>query len=75
VQGALDEGAKNLQAVKLLTRLGMGACQGRNCAPSTAEILCAATGCAPSDVGQINPRPPIKPVTLGALARNQGGTR
>jgi thioredoxin reductase len=75
VQGALDEGAKDLQAVKLLTRLGMGACQGRNCAPSTAEVLCAATGCAPSAAGRINPRPPIRPVTLGALARTQGGTR
>lgn len=73
VQAAITEGARDLQSVKLLTRLGMGACQGRNCAPSTAMVVCAATGCKPSDVGRINPRPPIKPVTLGTLARQPGG--
>jgi hydrogen cyanide synthase HcnB len=74
VHAAIAEGARDLQAVKLLTRLGMGACQGRTCAPSAAATLCAATGGAPADVGRINPRPPVKPVTLGALARQQGGT-
>jgi hydrogen cyanide synthase HcnB len=75
VQEAIEQGARDLQAVKLLTRLGMGACQGRNCAPSTAATLCAATGCTPADAGRINPRPPVKPVTLGTLARQQGRAR
>jgi hydrogen cyanide synthase HcnB len=70
VRAAIAEGARDLQAVKLLTRLGMGACQSRNCAPSTAGVLCAATGGPPSAAGRINPRPPVKPVTLGALARS-----
>jgi bacterioferritin-associated ferredoxin len=74
VRAAISEGARDLQAVKLLTRLGMGACQGRNCAPSTAAVLSAATGCALPATGRINPRPPVKPVTLGTLARQQGGT-
>ncbi len=74
VRAAVEEGARNLQTVKLLTRLGMGACQGRNCAPSTSAMLCATTGCTPPDAGRINPRPPIKPVTLGALAE-RGGER
>lgn len=69
VQAALQEGAKDLQAVKLLTRLGMGPCQGRNCAPSAGMFLCQATGCTAEAVGRINPRPPVKPVTLGALAQ------
>ncbi|OLB75894.1 MAG: hypothetical protein AUI14_20040 [Actinobacteria bacterium 13_2_20CM_2_71_6] len=73
VGAAIAEGARNLPAVKLFTRLGMGPCQGRTCGPSTAELLCAATGCTPPDAGRINPRPPVKPVTLGTLA--QGGTR
>lgn len=68
VQVALQQGAKDLQAVKLFTRLGMGPCQGRNCAPSVGMFLCQATGCAAEAVGRINPRPPLKPVTLGALA-------
>ncbi len=69
VQTALREGAKDLQAVKLLTRLGMGPCQGRNCAPSVGMLLCQAIGCTAEAVGRINPRPPIKPVTLGALSQ------
>lgn len=69
VRAALDQGACDLQAVKLLTRLGMGPCQGRNCAPSMGMYLCHATGRTPEQVGRINPRPPIRPVTFGALAQ------
>ena len=72
VRAAIAEGARDLQAVKLLTRLGMGPCQGRNCAPSTGMYLCHARGCALEDIGRINPRPPVKPVTLGVLARTEG---
>lgn len=69
VRAALDEGARDLQAVKLLTRLGMSPCQGRNCAPSMGMYICHTTGRTPEEVGRINLRPPVKPVTLGALAR------
>lgn len=69
VTSALAEGARDLQAVKLLTRLGMGPCQGRNCAPSMALHGSRELGCTPGDLGRINPRPPVKPVTLGALAQ------
>ena len=72
VRAAVDEGAKDLQAAKLLTRLGMGPCQGRNCAPHVGMHLCQATGRTPEEVGRINPRPPTKPVTLGALAAMEG---
>jgi hypothetical protein len=69
VRAALDQGARDLQAVKLLTRLGMGPCQGRNCAPSTGMFLSQMTGCTPEQAGRINPRPPVRPVALGTLAR------
>ncbi len=69
LQAAVQQGAKDLQAVKLLTRLGMGPCQGCNCGPSAGMFLCQATGCTAEAVGRINPRPPVKPVTLGALAQ------
>jgi NADPH-dependent 2,4-dienoyl-CoA reductase/sulfur reductase-like enzyme len=74
VQQALCEGACDLQAVKLLTRLGMGVCQGRSCGPSTGMFLCRAIGRTPEEVGRINPRPPVRPVTLGVLARLGGVT-
>jgi len=69
VNEALQQGARDLQAIKLLTRLGMGPCQGRNCGPSTAMHVAHRTGCAPKAAGRINPRPPVKPVTVGTLAR------
>ncbi len=72
MRAAVDEGAKDLQAVKLLTRLGMGPCQGRNCAPHAGMLLCRETGRTPEEVGRITPRPPAKPVTLGALAAMEG---
>jgi NADPH-dependent 2,4-dienoyl-CoA reductase/sulfur reductase-like enzyme len=72
VEAAVDEGARDLQAVKLLCRLGMGACQGRNCAPSAAALLAARTGQPAALAGRINPRPPVRPVTLGMLTRRPG---
>lgn len=72
MQEAVAQGAKDLQAVKLLTRLGMGPCQGRNCAPHAGMYLCNATGQTADEVGRINPRPPTKPITLGALAAMEG---
>lgn len=68
VRAAMDQGASDLQAVKLFTRLGMGPCQGRNCAPHVGMHICHATGRTAEQVGRINPRPPLKPVTFGALA-------
>lgn len=71
VHAALAEGASDLQAVKLLTRLGMGPCQGRYCGPSTSMLISIDRGCTVAETGRINPRAPVMPVALGALARRQ----
>jgi NADPH-dependent 2,4-dienoyl-CoA reductase/sulfur reductase-like enzyme len=71
VTAAASAGAGNLQAVKLSCRLGMGACQGRNCAPHTSLYLGRLLDKPVEQMGRVNPRPPIKPVTLGALARGE----
>ncbi|HEV2370780.1 MAG TPA: NAD(P)/FAD-dependent oxidoreductase [Streptosporangiaceae bacterium] len=71
VHAALTVGARDLQAVKLLTRLGMGSCQGRYCGPAMTELMCGTFGRTASDTGRINPRPPVTPVPMGALARKQ----
>jgi hypothetical protein len=72
VREALDEGVDDLHSLKLATRLGMGRCQGRGCEAPAAWALARATGRALGAVGRINPRPPARPVTLGALARMEG---
>lgn len=68
IRRSLTEGANGPRQVKTATRAGMGPCQGRMCDPTVRGIL--------SSCG-INPAPPrarspIKPVTLGELAKLQG---
>ena len=73
VDEAIDHGARDLQAVKLATRLGMGPCQGRYCGPATALYMSRKLSCPPEACGRINPQPPVRPVTLGGLAECQLG--
>jgi NADPH-dependent 2,4-dienoyl-CoA reductase/sulfur reductase-like enzyme len=56
-----DLGAGDVRTVKLLTRAGMGWCQGRMCGPAVAGL--AGCGLTPSR------RPFARPVPLGLLAR------
>ncbi|WTP61414.1 FAD-dependent oxidoreductase [Streptomyces phaeochromogenes] len=65
IREAVDElGAGDVRTVKLLTRAGMGWCQGRMCGPAVAGLArCPET---PSR------RPFARPVSLGVLAREPG---
>ncbi|MFG2891164.1 NAD(P)/FAD-dependent oxidoreductase [Streptomyces sp. NPDC048248] len=58
-------GARDTRTVKLLTRAGMGWCQGRMCAPAVARL-------AGEDGPSADRRPLACPVTLAELAREQG---
>ncbi|MEU2223519.1 NAD(P)/FAD-dependent oxidoreductase [Streptomyces sp. NPDC018347] len=60
VRDAVALGAGDARTVKLLTRAGMGWCQGRMCGPAVAGL----TGCPPG-AGR---RPFARPVPLGVLA-------
>ncbi|WP_328751380.1 FAD-dependent oxidoreductase [Streptomyces sp. NBC_00285] len=60
-QAVRELGAGDLRTVKLLTRAGMGWCQGRMCGPGVAGVA----GC-PETAGR---RPFARPVPLGVLAR------
>ncbi|WP_346083427.1 FAD-dependent oxidoreductase, partial [Streptomyces thermocarboxydus] len=60
VREAVTLGAGDTRTVKLLTRAGMGWCQGRMCAPGVAAV----TGCPPTPTR----RPFARPVPLGVLA-------
>ncbi|MEU6098245.1 FAD-dependent oxidoreductase [Streptomyces sp. NPDC047079] len=62
VRGAVrDLGAGDLRTVKLLTRAGMGWCQGRMCGPAVAGVA----GCPET----VTRGPFARPVPLGVLAR------
>ena len=66
VRGAMDLGATDARSVKLITRAGMGWCQGRVCGP-IVDGLCGFDDLE-SLVGAAT-RPVAAPVPLGALAR------
>ncbi|MGN9757618.1 FAD-dependent oxidoreductase [Streptomyces sp. SD31] len=67
VREAVDElGAGDARTVKLLTRAGMGWCQGRMCGPAVAGLVgCELTA---------SRRPFARPVPLGVLARQHDNT-
>jgi len=51
---------------KSLGRVGMGRCQGRYCQLAGAEIIAAASGRPPSEVGRLRAQPPARPAPIGA---------
>ncbi|HSB78288.1 MAG TPA: NAD(P)/FAD-dependent oxidoreductase [Candidatus Methylomirabilis sp.] len=68
IKAALVGGVIDMNEVKRATRMGMGNCQGRMCGPALQEIIARACGISPADIRPLNPRPPIKPVPITALA-------
>ncbi|HEY2277559.1 MAG TPA: NAD(P)/FAD-dependent oxidoreductase [Streptosporangiaceae bacterium] len=68
IGAAVADGARDVRAVKGVTRCGMGYCQGRVCGPALQQAVAAATGRGLSAVGDLGARPLISPVTLGTIA-------
>ncbi len=64
---AVHLGADTLDAVKSLTRCGMGNCQGRVCGPLVAALVAQETGRTQAEVAQFRVRPPVFPIPLAAL--------
>ncbi|MCL7456287.1 hypothetical protein M8I35_03705 [Micromonospora sp. MSM11] len=62
--------ATDARGAKLLTRAGMGWCQGRVCGYATACLVAREAGRAPgaADLAGYASRPLAQPVTLGELA-------
>lgn len=67
IETAIGEGARDLKGVKLRTRCGMGACQGRYCEPHTRQLVAAKIGSTPDQVGVMSVRPPLIPTQIGDL--------
>ena len=68
IERAVDIGALGPAQLKSYTRCGMGPCQGRMCGLTVTELIAARRGVSPAEVGHFRLRPPVKPITLGALA-------
>jgi hypothetical protein len=64
----VHEGVRELNELKVVTRSGMGPCQGRMCGPALAEVIAAELDRSPDQAGRLNIRPPLKPVPLLEIA-------
>ena len=68
VRQAVREGAATVAAVKIRTRAGMGLCQGRTCRRLISRVIAEETGQAAADILPPTSRPPVRTISLGALA-------
>jgi NADPH-dependent 2,4-dienoyl-CoA reductase/sulfur reductase-like enzyme len=66
---AVDLGATDARTAKLLSRAGMGWCQGRVCGYAVSCLTARWTG-TPYDPSGLAERPIASPITLGTLAKD-----
>ncbi len=71
VRAAVAAGARTATAVKMWTRCGMGPCQGRICGWSLARTIAQLSGQPLAEIGDNEPRIPIKPLPLGAIVAEE----
>jgi sarcosine oxidase subunit alpha len=72
---ALRENFTNVEHVKRYTTVGMAADQGKTSAPAALGILARERDLAAREIGYTTMRPPVQPVTLGAIAGRELGPR
>ena len=65
---AIHEGFDDIQTLKRYSTLSMGPCQGKMCLKACVDICAAETGRTVDETGSTTPRPPLRPVPMGALA-------
>jgi NADPH-dependent 2,4-dienoyl-CoA reductase/sulfur reductase-like enzyme len=68
VRRHIRPGSRDPNAVKSLTRIGMGLCQGHSCSQQVGAIFAQATGRSLLELPPLSPRPPVRPVTIGLIA-------
>lgn len=69
IRKAVREGLSSQVLLKKALRVGMGYCQGRICGPILEDIVSALTRTGPRCLDLLTVRPPVSPVSVGALAR------
>jgi hypothetical protein len=57
------------RGLKMATRMGMGLCQGRTCAPALQHLTARATGRPVAEIALPSVRTPVRPVSMAALAQ------
>ncbi|MBS7645740.1 (2Fe-2S)-binding protein [Candidatus Bathyarchaeota archaeon] len=65
---AVRQGATDLDAVKRMTRAGMGLCQGRTCSRLIENIIHYTLGVPYEDIAPVTVRAPIRPIPVKFLS-------
>ena len=65
VRAAIRDGIVSPHELRILTRVGMGPCQGRFCSVTAERVLALETGRSPEDLGISTSRPPVRPLAIG----------
>ena len=68
VETAIAEGYDSIELLKRYSTISMGPCQGAMCSVNAIHLCARANGWTVQETGTTTARPPITPVTLGALA-------
>ncbi len=68
IRKAVREGSCELNELKIMTRSGMGPCQGRMCGPAMAEIAAKELSLSCEKTGLLNIRPPLRSIPLREIA-------
>jgi D-hydroxyproline dehydrogenase subunit alpha len=68
LRGTMAEWTRTLDAVRTVSRAGFGRCQGTTCETLVAQLLSRETDVEAAEAGHFHVRPPLKPITVGALA-------
>jgi NADPH-dependent 2,4-dienoyl-CoA reductase/sulfur reductase-like enzyme len=69
VDTGFDFGGRDIRTLKVMTRLGMGPCQGCMCWPAAARWLATRAATSVAEIGPLSARPPIVPICIGDLAK------
>ncbi|MCP3891592.1 MAG: FAD-dependent oxidoreductase [Desulfobulbaceae bacterium] len=68
VRNTVKQGVTDVNEVKIITRSGMGPCQGRMCGPALGEIVAAELDSTIQKAGLLSVRPPLKQIPLSEVA-------
>lgn len=68
IERSIAAGLVDVEEIKRYTGLGTGPCQGKECLSALARLLVARGVTPPTRLRPFTARPPVEPVTFGALA-------
>jgi sarcosine oxidase subunit alpha len=68
LETAVAEGYNSIELLKRYSTISMGPCQGKMCSQNTLHLCALANGWTVEQTGTTTARPPVTPVSLGALA-------